>query len=597
VTPPDETSAAPPGATRRRPLVAGLVLVAGAMLAVLATAGSSGRGADDGLPGSTADGGERTPAGTIAPTTSDTVEEPLFVPLESADAGAAEQRAPAPAETASEPTPPPTAPPQDADAPSVVARPVPSAAPDEAPPPAPAPPWAASVRATFGGHVSTDVGCVPSGSARPSSSELDAFFAERVGPVVGWDYQHVYPLGGDRYLWLFQDAFIDHSGGARTLGQSAFAHNVALVQEGGCFRLLHRGTPSRPEPFEPGTGSATRATWFWPMGGELHDGVLQVFWVQMVKDGYDPTPPDGLGWHPVGTWLATYDPGTLARLDLRPATDPGVTPIYGYAVASDDAYTYLFGNTFEQNLAREGGYWAQRHSATRIYLARVPRGQLTAMPEYLAADGWRADRGAAVPILDRHWAEFPLQPRFVDGQWVAVAAVDGYWGDALSVDVAPSPWGPWTTVESRPLAPRGADPLMNTYHAHLAPWREASGALVVTVSNNARDMARDAWPHPQRYRPMAFSAAWVAAPPAPPPATPPTAPSTTAPSTTALAVTPTVAPSTTRPPRPTTTTTSQPPTTVPPVSTTTTTVAPSSTSPPASTTDPPTSDAVAGAAD
>ena len=36
-----------------------------------------------------------------------------------------------------------------------------------------------------------------------------ASHVHRVGPVLGWDYQHVYPLGGDRYLWLFQDTFID----------------------------------------------------------------------------------------------------------------------------------------------------------------------------------------------------------------------------------------------------------------------------------------------------------------------------------------------------------------------------------------------------
>jgi hypothetical protein len=428
---------------------------------------------------------------------------------------------------------------------------------------------------------------VPSGSPRPSAAELDAFFAGRVGPVVGWDYQHVYPLGGDRFLWLFQDAFIDHSGGARTLGQSAFAHNAALVQEGGCFRLLHGGTPARPEPFERGTGSRTRATWFWPMGGEVHNGLLQVFWVQMVKDAYDPVPPDGLGWHPVETWIAAYDPGTLARVDFRRATDPGVTPIYGYAVASDDTHTYLFGNTFEQNLAREGGYWAGRHSATKVYLARVPRGQLTAPPEYLTADGWSADRGGARPILDRHWAEFPLQPRFLDGQWVAVAAVDGYWGDAFSVDVSTTPWGPWTTVESRPLAPRGADPLMNTYHAHLAPWRDAAGALVVTLSNNARNMARDAWPYPQRYRPMAFAAAWVQAPP-PPPFPPLAPPPTTAPPAT------THAPSTTaRRPAATTTSTTSSTTSTSTTTTAPTTTMPATTAPVAPTLSPPPTDLAA----
>ncbi len=474
-----------------------------------------------------------------------------------------------PTATTAEPTPPP----QDPDAPAVVARPVPGPTPEEAPPAASAPPWAATTVTTGAGYVSTAVGCT--GSSPPGGAALDAFFGDRVGPVIGWDYQHVYDLGGGRYLWLFQDAFIDHSGAATTLSQASFAHNVAMVQEGSCFRLLHRGSAGAPAPFEPGTGSATLSTWFWPMGGELHDGRLHVFWARMVKDPYDPPVPDGLGWHPADTWIATYDPATLARLDFRPAANASVTPIYGYAVASDAAYTYLFGNTFEQNLAREGGYWARQHSATAVYLARVPRGRLQDAPQYRTADGGSSSPVDARPILQRHWAEFPLQPRFIDGQWVAAAAVDGYWGDRFSVDVARQPWGPWTTVHSGGLVPRGADPKMNTYHAHLAPWRDGLGNLVVTVSNNARDMRRDAWSYPYRYRPMAFQVPWVDAPADPPTTTSaPTVP--TPPTSTAL-------PATSRPPSPPSSPSPTTTSTVPPTSTTTSTSSTTTSLPPLST--------------
>jgi len=472
-----------------------------------------------------------------------------------------------------DPTTEPTAPPQDPDAPAVVARPVPGPTPAEAPPAAAAPPWAVTTVTTGAGYVSTEVGCTA--LSPPGGAALDAFFGDRVGPVIGWDYQHVYDLGGGRYLWLFQDAFIDHSGAATSLSQASFAHNVAMVQEGSCFRLLHRGSAGAPAPFEPGTGSVTLSTWFWPMGGELHDGLLQVFWARMVKDPYDPPVPDGLGWHPADTWVATYDPSTLARLDFRPAANASVTPIYGYAVASDATHTYLFGNTFEQNLAREGGYWARQHSAAAVYLARVPRGRLQDAPEYRTADGWSGSPADARPILQRHWAEFPLQPRFIDGQWVAAAAVDGYWGDRFSVDVARQPWGPWTTVHSGGLVPRSADPKMNTYHAHLAPWRDGLGNLVVTVSNNARDMRRDAWPHPYRYRPMAFQVPWVAAPADPPTTT--SAPSVPTPSTS------TALPTTSRPTSPPSSTSTTTTSTVPPASTTTSTSSTTTSLPPPST--------------
>lgn len=474
----------------------------------------------------------------------------------------------------------------DEDDPAVVARPIPDE-PSDAPPPSTVapPPWASSTRTTLAGYVGVDVGCATDLSA----DGLDTFFAQRAGPVLGWDYQHAYPLGGDRYLWLFQDAFLDHTGTVTNLGSSRFVHNIAMVQKGRCFTLLHQGTTAKPAPFEPGDGTGdVRTKWFWPMGGELVDGTLQVFWVAMVKDSYDPSPPDGLGWHPQQLFLATYDPTTMRRLSFVPAPDPGVTPIYGYAVASDASHTYLFGNTFEQNLVREGGFWNGPHSATQMWLARVPLGQLTAPPEYRTADGWSPNRGDAVPFLSRFYAENPMQPRYFEGQWVAATDVDGYWGDALAVDVAPAPWGPWTTVEYFGLQPRNNDPRMNTYHAHVLPWRDSFGSLIIAVSNNARDMLRDAWPRPDRYRPMVIYSAWRPVPP-PPPATTTVASTTTSTSTTTT--TTTAPPATTTTTVPATTTTPTTSTTVPPTtsSTTTTTSTTSTSSTTTSSTAPPTS--------
>ena len=404
--------------------------------------------------------------------------------------------------------------------PSVLNRPVPQPVVASSPP-MPGP-WDSVTHTTPAGYVSTEVGCARDASA----GGLDAFFAERIGPVVGADYQHVFPLPDGRFLWLFQDTFIDHSGTATTLGAAGFAHNAAMIQNGACFTLLHRGTSAAPTSFEPGIGERTLSRWFWPMGGEVHGNQLFVFWAQMQNDGYQPGVGDGLGWHPAQTWLAVYDATTLQRQAFRPAVNPGVAPIYGYAVASQGDFTYLFGNTFEQNLVREGGFSNGPHSATSMWLARVPVGQFGAAPEYRTADGWSADATQAVPIAQRYWVENPMQPRYMDGQWVSVTKVDGYWGEQLAVDVATDPWGPWTTVDVRGLVPRGGDPLMNTYHAQLMPWL-ADGALVVSISQNARDMTRDAYPVPARYRIGFFPAALVRPPPPPPETTTSTTPETT----------------------------------------------------------------------
>jgi hypothetical protein len=421
----------------------------------------------------------------------------------------------APATTTPVTTVPPALPDVDAADPAVAGRSLPPEV-EAAPDPAASSPWATFTTTAASGRVATDVGC----TAGTSADALDAFFAERVGPVLGWDYQHVYPLGGDRYLWLFQDVFIDRTGTSTSLGNASFVHNAALVQSGNCFSLQHGGTPTVPLPFEAGDGTGTeRATWYWPLGGEVSGGRLWVFWAKMQKDGYDPAPPDGLGWHPTGTYLASYDRTTLARLSFGPAPNSGASPLYGYAVASDGTYSYLFGNTFEQNLVREGGYANAPHSATTTWLARVPQGQLWGAPEYRTADGWSPDPAAAVPIQGRFAVEDPMQPRFVGNRWVSVSKVDGYWGDDMVVDTALDPWGPWVTTERFRLVPRAGDPARNTYHAFVLPWLARDGSLLVAVSNNARNMRRDAWPHPERYRPMVFARAMPA--PLPPPTTVP----------------------------------------------------------------------------
>ena len=118
-------------------------------------------------------------------------------------------------------------------------------------PPAGRSPWADRSTTTSTGVVTTDVGC----AAGTSGGALDAFFAARIGPVLGHDYQHVYPLGDGRLLWLFQDTFIDYSGIATELGQAAFAHNTAMVQDGSCFIVVRSMLPSRSRTAPARSGS------------------------------------------------------------------------------------------------------------------------------------------------------------------------------------------------------------------------------------------------------------------------------------------------------------------------------------------------------
>jgi len=98
-----------------------------------------------------------------------------------------------------------------------------------------------------------------------------------------------------------------------------------------------------------------------------------------------------------------------------------------------------------------------------------------------------------------------MQPMLMSGQWIAVTKKDGFWGEDLVVDRAKDPWGPWETIQEGLVADKPIDPIKNNYHAHPIPWRTEGSGLIVSISQNARDMIRDAYPHPEMYRLMFFT--------------------------------------------------------------------------------------------
>ncbi len=356
--------------------------------------------------------------------------------------------------------------------------------------------------------VESSLGCADGLAA----VDLDAFFAGRIGPLVGWDNPHVIELGPNRWLWLIQDSYLDHEGDARTLWDTGLQlQNVALVQTGPCFTLLHRGTPEERLNFEIGDGHVDFSRFLWPLGGEVDGDVVRVFWAEMVPSVPEPPVGQGIIRHPVSTWLAEYDLTTLERRSFAPAPNSGVDPTWGFAVASDDDHSYLFGNSNQFNLMREGGLANGPHSATLMHLARVPRGRLDLVPEYWDGTGWAADSGASAPISDRFWTENTMQPRFLDGRWISVVKRDGFYGSEVWLEVAHDPWGPWIAVDAREYRPRAAAVEKNSYQPIVLPWSSIESGVEIVISENAADWS-EAKADPDLYRPAVYEIAWPAEP-------------------------------------------------------------------------------------
>ncbi len=357
------------------------------------------------------------------------------------------------------------------------------------------------------GLVRTDVGCV----ADLEADTLDAAFSEPMGPLIGWDNPHVYELGEDRWLWIVHDSYFDYTGAVADLHHDGpQIQNLAILQTGTCFQTLFRGTRSERVNFELGNlEEGPPARFLWPLGGERHGDSLWVFWSETVHPDPPPPPGHGISRHPERVWLAEYDADTLARRSFEPAPNDGVFPSYGFAVASDSDYSYLFGNSNNLNFYREGGFYEGPHSATRMYVARVPRGEFDSDPTYWDGTGWSPSPDRAAAISERFYNENTMQPRYLDGQWLSVVKEDGFYGSDLVIDVADEPWGPWRTVQQFEYVTRDATVEKNSYQPIILPWSSPAHGLAVVISENAMTWS-DAVADPALYRPSVIGLDWPA---------------------------------------------------------------------------------------
>jgi hypothetical protein len=303
-------------------------------------------------------------------------------------------------------------------------------------------------------------------------------FFDGHAPVLGADYQRAYPLPDGRVLWLFQDAFVATSHGR------ALVHNIGLLQSGGCFQLLRDGTTEHPRPYLLADLTVPFERWFWALGGDIGaDGLLHVFVAEMRERGsgyLDRT-------EPVATWLVDIDPRDLRVVGARPAPDDS-SALYGWAVVSDDEFSYLFAQCHRQFgwdplwfapevLAHDLGCSAD------VYVARVARGRLATSPRYWNGLDWVADPSAAAPVIPRDGRSInPTQIARWDGRFVAVTKVDDWWGDSIVLDVADEAGGPWTTYATISVTPECDS--CNTYFASIVPFGAGDGTFVVGVSCN-----------------------------------------------------------------------------------------------------------------
>jgi len=338
---------------------------------------------------------------------------------------------------------------------------------------------AGAVLVTSPPPVAASPACLPSVTG---AAELNTHFAspglgarpDQEG-FGGGDYPRSYPLPDGRVLWLFQDL---HFSNDETLGATNAAHNAGLIQSGQCFTILG----GRGLDFAGGAPLTVHSRrWFWALDGEIgRDGKLWIFFAEMENPSGAGA---GVGTVPTGTWLARIDPTSLVVESFERAPDSGAR-LYGWSVASDDRWSYLFAHCYRQFANGDGELAGFDASCMQhAYVARVPLGDFTATPEHWTGSGWSVD-GTPMPISSRGVAN-PMSVQWFGDQWVSVTKLDDWWGSSLIIDAAPAPQGPWETVHTQHVSGDRRCSECGNYGASLLPWLDANAKMTVSLSNGA----------------------------------------------------------------------------------------------------------------
>jgi hypothetical protein len=334
--------------------------------------------------------------------------------------------------------------------------------------------------------------------ARDTPEQLSTLFDTEPGGVIGADYQRATPLPNGNVLWTFQDAEVRLPDGTSTL-----VHNVGMMQVGTCFSVLLTGTAWDPRPWLFPDHTDRFAHWYWALDAVMgNDGRVYVFAAEMNERGAEYL----TRVEPTATAVAGVDIDTWDVEYLGRPSNAG-TRLYGWSIASDDDWNYLYANCY-----RQFGYDPffdvlahDRSCSTILTVARIPKGQVFARPTYWTGRGWSRRAADAAPVIARGTSHLASGTDVVlrDNRWLAVTKIDDWFGREIYVESAPRPTGPFERLDAI-TAPLKCPQDCNTYYASWIPSSLAD-RLTIGLSNNRWDGILSA-----TYRPSFFS---IAVPP------------------------------------------------------------------------------------
>lgn len=307
---------------------------------------------------------------------------------------------------------------------------------------------------------------------RRLKSPTDRLLALQSGfgsPIDQWqagDIPHSYSLPNGTTIWMLNDSFLSVTPNDPIGSTSTFVRNTAILENRQSqLSLVESGHSYLDE------GERLLDRWWWFHGGHVQGQLLHIVTTEMLRK-------EPLGWainfEPTTTWITTLQWRTGRILKMQPAPNNGVSPVYGFSVASDHEWTYLYGNN---HLYGRG--------TTENRVARVPRGRLLATPTYWDGEAWTADANAAISILTHGTFACRLYVFRHGNRWLATAKDDEFYGDEILLFEAPQPTGPWRIIQGFAPPTKTGDTQTCTYDAMACTL--TPGSLLLWWSNNAYD--------------------------------------------------------------------------------------------------------------
>jgi hypothetical protein len=317
------------------------------------------------------------------------------------------------------------------------------------------------------------------GSGDASRATTARWFDQRFGSWVAGDVPRAYDIGAGRTLWVTNDSYLASKSSVTELRDATFVRNAAFTERGDRLGLVHADT----EPFLPNDANKFDA-WWWFHGAVTVGEELHTFVTRMKRTG-------SLGWAINfvydETWIATISTRNGKVTNLRPAPNKSTKPVYGFSVASDVDWTYLFGNHALYGV-----------NTLDTYVARVPFGQVDDAPTYWNGTRWTIDSSSAASI--HHGGEWAHRLHVFrhGGRWLAACKHDEFFGDELRIFEAPGPTGPWKEIRRQKIPSLTGNDRSCTYDVQARSRPDDS--VEVWWSNNAYAEA-DLRGHANLYRP------------------------------------------------------------------------------------------------